>query len=109
MGAISQKSAEFLIRSRLADAEAGDIDALFELGVTYSTGRGGVAADLIDRVVVYFAPVLIGGGGPSALMGPGAPSIDAAWRLRLDEVTRIGTDTRVVARHPGRLSRLLGT
>ena len=38
MGAISQKSAEFLLRSRLADAEAGDVDALFELGV-----------DLFDR------------------------------------------------------------
>ena len=48
MGAISQKSAEFLIRSRLADAEAGDVDALFELGITYSTGRGGIAVDLIE-------------------------------------------------------------
>jgi TPR repeat protein len=48
MGAISQKSAEFLIRSRLTDAEAGDVDALFELGVTFSTGRGGVAVDLIE-------------------------------------------------------------
>ena len=48
MGAISQKSAEFLIRSRLADAEAGNVDALFELGITYSTGRGGVAVDLIE-------------------------------------------------------------
>ena len=48
MGAISQKSAEFLLRSRLADAEAGDVDALFELGVTYSTGRGGIAVDLIE-------------------------------------------------------------
>ena len=28
MGAISQKGAEFLIRSRLADAEEGDVDAL---------------------------------------------------------------------------------
>ena len=27
MGAISQKGAEFLIRSRLADAEAGNVDA----------------------------------------------------------------------------------
>ena len=44
MVAISQKSAEFLIRSRLADAERGDVDALFELGVTYSPGRGGVLA-----------------------------------------------------------------
>ena len=48
MGAISHKSAEFLIRSRLVDAERGDVDALFELGVTYSTGRGGVSVDLIE-------------------------------------------------------------
>lgn len=48
MGAISQKSAEFLIRSRLADAESGDVDALFELGLVYSTGRGDVSADLIE-------------------------------------------------------------
>lgn len=46
--AISQKGAEFLIRSRLADAEAGDINALFELGVTYSTGRGDAPVDLIE-------------------------------------------------------------
>jgi hypothetical protein len=48
MGAISQKSAEFLLRSRLEDAESGDVDALFELGLTYSTGRGGIAVDLIE-------------------------------------------------------------
>lgn len=48
MVAISQKSAEFLIRSRLADAEAGDVDALFELGVTYSTGRSDMAVDLVE-------------------------------------------------------------
>ena len=48
MGAISQKSAEFLIRSRLADAERGNVDALFELGVVYSTGRGGIPVDLVE-------------------------------------------------------------
>ena len=48
MGAISQKGAEFLLRSRLADAEAGDVDALFELGVTFSTGRGGIEIDLVE-------------------------------------------------------------
>ena len=46
--AISQKSADFLIRSRLADAACGNVDALYELGVTYSTGRGGIAVDLIE-------------------------------------------------------------
>ena len=48
MGAISEKGAEFLLRSRIADAEAGDVDALFELGLTYSTGRGGIVVDLIE-------------------------------------------------------------
>ena len=48
MGAISQKSAEFFLRSRIADADRGNVDALFELGVTYSTGRGGVNVDMIE-------------------------------------------------------------
>ncbi len=46
--AISQKSADFLLRSRLVDAARGNVDALYELGVTYSTGRGGIAVDLIE-------------------------------------------------------------
>jgi TPR repeat protein len=48
MSAISQKSAEFLIQSRLADAETGDVDALFDLGITYSTGRCGTPVDLVE-------------------------------------------------------------
>jgi TPR repeat protein len=48
VGAISQKSADFFLRSRLAEAECGNTDALFELGVTYPTGRGGVPVDLIE-------------------------------------------------------------
>ena len=46
--AIGQKSAEFLVQSRLRDAEAGDVNALFELGVSYSTGRGGADVDLVE-------------------------------------------------------------
>ena len=46
--AISQKSADFLLRSRLADAARGNVSALYELGVTYSTGRGGIAVDLVE-------------------------------------------------------------
>ena len=48
MNAMSQKSADFLLQTRLADAERGDAEALFELGVIYSTGRGGIAVDLIE-------------------------------------------------------------
>ena len=46
--AISQKGADFLLNSRMADAAMGNIDALFELGVSYSTGRGGAEVDLIE-------------------------------------------------------------
>jgi len=45
---MSQKGAEFLLRSRIGDAEKGNVEALFDLGVAYSTGRGGVTVDLIE-------------------------------------------------------------
>ncbi len=48
MSGLSYEGAEFLLRSRIADVEAGDVEALFELGVTYSTGRGGTAVDLVE-------------------------------------------------------------
>ena len=44
----SLKSATFLIESRLRDAAMGDSDALYELGVAYSTGSGGVGVDLVE-------------------------------------------------------------
>jgi TPR repeat protein len=45
---ISLKSADFLVRSRLQEAAAGDADALYELGVAYSTGTEGIDVDLIE-------------------------------------------------------------
>jgi TPR repeat protein len=44
----SLKSAAFLIESRLAEAALGDPNALYELGVAYSTGSGGIEVDLIE-------------------------------------------------------------
>jgi uncharacterized protein len=45
---MSAKSASFLMESWLNDAAAGDPDALYELGVAYSTGSGGTVIDLIE-------------------------------------------------------------
>jgi TPR repeat protein len=45
---ISLKSAAFLVQSRLQEAAAGDADALYELGVAYSTGTEGIDVDLIE-------------------------------------------------------------
>ena len=44
----SLKSAAFLIESRIAKAAAGDVKALFDLGVAFSTGSGGIDVDLIE-------------------------------------------------------------
>ena len=44
----SLKTEMFLIESRIADAAMGDIKALYDLGVAFSTGTGGVEIDLIE-------------------------------------------------------------
>ena len=44
----SSKSAAFLVETRIRDAIAGDVRALYELGVAYSTGSGGTPVDLIE-------------------------------------------------------------
>ena len=62
MSAISEKGAEFLLRSRLADAENGDVDALFVLGLTYSTGRGGMDVDLVEAHKWFNLAALSGSG-----------------------------------------------
>lgn len=44
----SLKTAQFFLDSRLADAARGDVDAYFELGMTYSSGSGGINVDLVE-------------------------------------------------------------
>ncbi|GAC1326908.1 MAG: bifunctional diaminohydroxyphosphoribosylaminopyrimidine deaminase/5-amino-6-(5-phosphoribosylamino)uracil reductase RibD [Mycobacteriales bacterium] len=63
------------------------------------TLAGSFAADgLVDRVVGYLAPALLGSGRYPALTGAALPAITDAVRLRLDEVVRIGPDLRLTAR-----------
>ncbi|WSG19478.1 dihydrofolate reductase family protein [Nonomuraea sp. NBC_01738] len=52
---------------------------------------------LVDRVVAYVAPALLGA-GRNALGDAGVPTIAAMRRLEFDEVTTIGPDLRIVAR-----------
>jgi diaminohydroxyphosphoribosylaminopyrimidine deaminase/5-amino-6-(5-phosphoribosylamino)uracil reductase len=99
--------AEYAVLPRAADGHT-DVRALlahlYERGVRHLLVEGGaklagslVDARLVDRVVGYVAAVAIGSGTP-LLDNAGAPSIDAAWRLRLDDVTRLGDDVRLTWR-----------
>jgi phosphate transport system ATP-binding protein len=55
-----------------------------------------VAAGLVDRVVTYLAPVLLGA-GPAVLGAAGITTISAALRVRTQDVTRLGEDVRITA------------
>jgi diaminohydroxyphosphoribosylaminopyrimidine deaminase/5-amino-6-(5-phosphoribosylamino)uracil reductase len=80
------------------------VHALHERGVLIGLLEGGatlaasfVRAGLVDRVVGYHAPMLLGGGLP-LLADIGIATIDDAQRMRIDEVSSIGADIRIVAR-----------
>ncbi len=81
----------------------GVLDLLGRRGVLQLLVEGGskVAADfhrlgLVDRYVVYLAPALLGGDdGVPLFAGPGAPTMEAAFRGRLLGVRRLGDDLRI--------------
>ena len=54
-------------------------------------------AGLVDRVVAYVAPALLGA-GPSAVADAGIGTIADIARLRLDDITRVGDDVRLTLR-----------
>lgn len=79
----------------LLQDEYGVVSVLLEGGPTLAGSF--VAQGLVDRVVGYLAPALLGD-GPAALGDTGAGTISAAHRLRLDDVTRTGDDVRLTMR-----------
>lgn len=82
-------------------AEAEVTSALLEGGPTLAAAF--VAAGLVDELVLYQAPVLLGGGqrdgGPVFFAGPEAASLKAATRWeRVGQPEVLGADLRVVYR-----------
>ncbi|GMV46741.1 MAG: riboflavin biosynthesis protein RibD [Pseudomonadota bacterium] len=60
-----------------------------------------LAADLVDELLVYVAPKLIGPGRAMAALPP-LPALEAAGAWHFVDVQGIGEDLRIVARPPGR-------
>lgn len=79
------------------------LDELGRRGVVQLLVEGGAhvagsfhRAGLVDRYVLYVAPVLFGGDDARPVMsGPGAPTIADVWRGRIEAVTRLGDDIRI--------------
>lgn len=86
------------------------LDELGRRGVLQLMVEGGATvagafhrAGLVDRYVLYLAPVLFGGDDARALFsGPGAATMDAVWRGEIVSVRTVGPDLRVeLACSPG--------
>ncbi len=83
------------VRAVLAELTRRDVQhVLLEGGPTLAGAF--VAADLVDRVVAYVAPALLGSGA-SVLADAGITTVAAALRLRTTDVTRLGDDVRITA------------
>jgi diaminohydroxyphosphoribosylaminopyrimidine deaminase/5-amino-6-(5-phosphoribosylamino)uracil reductase len=61
-------------------AERGLLDILFEGGPTLAGEL--LAADLIDRMLLFVAPLIVGRGAPDLFAAPAVASVDGAWRLQ---------------------------
>ena len=71
------------------------VNVLLEGGPTLAGGF--VRAGLVDRVIAYVAPALLGS-GPAALADAGVGTISEAHRLQIDDVQRTGEDVRLTLR-----------
>ena len=60
---------------------------------------------LVDELLVYLAPKLLGLGRDMAAFGP-LQTLTEALEFEFTEVDRIGTDLRILARPPGRAAFL---
>lgn len=72
--------------------EAGHRGALLEGGPEVAAGF--LARGLIDRIIVYVAPLLLGS-GPAMIGDLGIASLAGAARWRVHDVRRIGDDVRL--------------
>lgn len=72
----------------------GVVQLLIEGGATVAHEFHGVG--LVDRYVLYLAPLLLGGDDARGMFaGPGAATLAEAWRGSVDQVLRLGSDLRV--------------
>ncbi len=86
------------------------LDELGQRGIVQLLVEGGATvahdfhhAGLVDRYILYLAPVLLGGDDARPLFaGPGAPTLDQAWRGRVLSVASLDGDLRVELSAPDR-------
>ncbi|MEX2394572.1 MAG: bifunctional diaminohydroxyphosphoribosylaminopyrimidine deaminase/5-amino-6-(5-phosphoribosylamino)uracil reductase RibD [Actinomycetota bacterium] len=100
-----------ITKSDVAAGEGGlDLDAVLDLlggrGICHLLVEGGptlagsfVERKLVDKLVLYLAPKIVGGEAPG-MFGDGVKTITEAWNVEIEAVTRFGDDLKIEARFP---------
>ncbi len=96
--AVAEKQGRVHLESMLESLTSsyGCNEILVEAGPTLSTAF--LEADLIDELIVYIAPRLLGSDGKALMALSGLQSLDEAIELEFKETASIGKDLRVVAK-----------
>jgi diaminohydroxyphosphoribosylaminopyrimidine deaminase/5-amino-6-(5-phosphoribosylamino)uracil reductase len=99
--AVLDDAAETLVMTTRDPAEA--LKRLFDRDRQHVLLEGGPTlaaafwqAGLVDQVVAYLAPALLGA-GPAALADAGVGTITDAIRLEITDIARVGPDVRLTA------------
>jgi diaminohydroxyphosphoribosylaminopyrimidine deaminase / 5-amino-6-(5-phosphoribosylamino)uracil reductase len=79
---------------RLAEQEINDV--WIEAGAGFNGAL--LSAGLIDELVVYVAPRLLGDSARGMFAVPALTELAAGWTLTFDDVRRVGPDLRITAR-----------
>ena len=87
-------------------AQRGINELHVEAGATLNAAL--LQAGLVDELLVYLAPKLLGAGRDMAAFGPLAALADAL-AFEFTQIDRIGADLRILARAPGRADFLEGS
>jgi diaminohydroxyphosphoribosylaminopyrimidine deaminase/5-amino-6-(5-phosphoribosylamino)uracil reductase len=85
---------------RLGELEINDV--WVEAGAGFNGAL--LQAGLIDELIIYMAPKLLGDSARGMFAVPALESLAAGWNLVFDDILRIGTDLRITAR----VSRVAG-
>ncbi len=95
--ALPGKNARVNLRALLKELARREIN---EIQVEAGAGLNGalLAAGLVDEIIVYLAPVLMGDGALGAFHLPGLERMSQVRRLQIDELRPLGEDWRIRAR-----------
>jgi diaminohydroxyphosphoribosylaminopyrimidine deaminase/5-amino-6-(5-phosphoribosylamino)uracil reductase len=86
------------VAARLAELEINSV--WLEAGPTLSGAM--LAAGLVDELILYFAPCLLGHEARGLFELPAVRHLDARYRLEIEDLRRVGEDLRIIARPGGR-------